>query len=281
MIVQGDGQTACPLCKGRGVVSIKADPKKPWMLPSTTPCACVKERDICMYLDRCHPGLSEISPVSDSTLISKVNTDLRIISSQAEILSHLAFIIRKMGRKIRVKFTSDFELMRAWLYNIGEKHEIFDHQVRESFDSKELDHYSRVEDLAVPPDLLVIQVGVKTSRNQALPEVFLEALSVRKFHRKPTWVVEAPEHPLSEGHICYSPSVGKILSTWPYHRFTKIDPNDVVKEKYAPSLSGPAINNTFTKRPSPKMEVEGYDDVESDLNLFGSSKSNKKKFMGR
>jgi hypothetical protein len=67
----------------------------------------------------------------------------------------------------------------------------------------------------VPPDLLVIRMGVKQARNQAACEVLAEALQTRLHEGKPTWLWDEPHHPLNPGHLFWSDAVGRIISAYP------------------------------------------------------------------
>jgi len=67
-------------------------------------------------------------------------------------------------------------------------------------------------DFIEPPELLVIQLGVKAARNNAMPEVFLETLRHRAFTGKPTWVFDQPDNPFNSNHLCYSEESHHVMT---------------------------------------------------------------------
>jgi hypothetical protein len=69
-------------------------------------------------------------------------------------------------------------------------------------------------DLADQSPFMIILLGVKRARNVAMPEVLLEALQIRDHKSKVTWVVDQPDMPLNESHLCYSASVMLHLQNW-------------------------------------------------------------------
>jgi hypothetical protein len=89
--------------------------------------------------------------------------------------------------------------------------EIFDADVALSGATVSAKMHSLV-DFIDPPELLVIQLGVKSARNNAMPEVFLETLRHRAFTGKPTWVFDQPDSPFNSNHLCYSEESHHVMT---------------------------------------------------------------------
>jgi hypothetical protein len=118
-----------------------------------------------------------------------------------------------MGPRWYFQVVSDAVLMDAWLSrDIAEVWDPDVDAIRRTVSSK----YAQLSDLVDPPELLIIQLGVKAARNKAMPEVLLEALHRRYLMQdgKPTWLLDQPVYPLAEGHISYSDRIAELLTTW-------------------------------------------------------------------
>jgi hypothetical protein len=115
-------------------------------------------------------------------------------------------------------------MMDAWLHHIPD-YEIKDPDMVINRQTRPTDKYSALVDLTEPPDLLIIRVGVKITRNVATPEVLLEALQHRRHMGKFTWVVDLPEKPLMPDHISWSPQVESYMEDWKFLRLPD-DPAD-------------------------------------------------------
>jgi len=94
-----------------------------------------------------------------------------------------------------------------------------------------------IPDLVVPPDLLVIRMGVKVARNSAAAECLGEALNIRYHEGKPTWLWDEPHHPLNPGHLFWSDEVARILSRWEHVALKPGESVSAVKKKGARSVS--------------------------------------------
>lgn len=204
----------CSLCEGTGLVEAGHNPPHP---PSFDRCECVRFRDILSKVEKALPGLSTAPVVKASPLMGKEESSIWVTAG-AEFLAHLRHVgVRKpLGWSFKV--VSDAELTTAWLASIAL-------QGKEILDADAYKVSTRaltIPDLVVPPDLLVIRMGVKVARNQAAPEVLAEALQTRSHEGKPTWVWDEPHHPLNSGHLFWSDVVGRLLAPW--ERVCSLDP---------------------------------------------------------
>jgi hypothetical protein len=176
----------------------------------TRPCECVLARDTLKNLNRAWRGLSDAPRIAGSPLVEHTNQCAYITASTDTFRAHLRHVGLKQGRNWSFCVASDAELITAWLGSVGlSGKEILDPDAA----SVSMEKLTLV-DLVDPPDLLIIRLGVKSARNVAMPEVFLEAISHREHVRKPTWVVDQPMQQFNPNHLCYSESAAEILSQW-------------------------------------------------------------------
>ena len=194
----------CTACSGTGMAPAPPEPPHP---PRRTRCLCVLRRDAIANVERGMTGLSKASVVKSSPLLGMEKTDMWITEGGG-FLAHLRHVAIRQPTNWFLRVTSDAELVTAWLSSIALKGgDILDpdaYMVSTKFIS--------IPDLAVPPDLLVIRMGVKEARNQAASEVLAEALNERAHLMRPTWVWDEPDHPLNVGHLFWSDAVARSLA---------------------------------------------------------------------
>lgn len=212
---QGDGDPGCPECQGRGVVPLPPEKRHPMAIgPQTQVCRCVYKRDVLANLERGWRGLSHAKPIPESPLMGAETADLWITSRTMPFKQNLRHVAARKGPRWYFAVVTDADLMDAWLHNVQTKDLLDPDMVERRQGPKPTDRYTALVDLIEPPDLLIIQVGVKHARNSAMPEVLLEALHHRGHLGKPTWIVDHPDQRLTEGHISWDPRVGNFLEPW-------------------------------------------------------------------
>ena len=214
MFPQGDGHPDCPQCLGRGVVELPPEEWHPLAItPQTRICHCVYVRDVVANMERGCKGLSKLVSLP-SPLVGKEQENLRITSPYKMFKQHLRYVVSKKEPRWYFAVVSDLDLMTAWLHHVSTD-DLYDADVGENREGpRPTDKFSALVDIAEPPELLILRVGVKNARNKAMPEVLLEALHHREHLGKPTWVVDAPNERLDNDHISWSPAVGEFLADW-------------------------------------------------------------------
>jgi hypothetical protein len=205
----------CKTCGGTGSVEAEGIAPHP---PAFHRCECALRKDILENVERAFHGLSTEAVIPSSPLIGRVGENL-LVQAGNEFRAHLRHVLVRQPITYRVLVASDAELMTAWLASIA----------LAGMDILDPDAYTvsiqylTLTDLATPPDLLVVHMGVKVARNVAASEVLAETINMRLHEGKPTWIWDDPVAPLNAGHLFWS--VGRLL-----RRF------DVVKEL---SVAGP------------------------------------------
>jgi len=194
----------CPKCHGTGRVPATTKPPHP---PSFTRCVCVLHEDIMINVERGMKGLAQAAPIEGSVLADKQTDNLIITAPSRWMLRNLRHVAIRMPPTWFFKVVSDADLVTAWLSSTAIKGiEIFDADAF-AVSTK----YLSIPDLVMPPDLLIIRMGVKAARNSASPEVLAEALNIRRHSEKPVWVWDEPAHPLGPGHMFWSDAVETAL----------------------------------------------------------------------
>ena len=215
---QGDGNPECPHCHGRGVVPVPKEQRPPFAIGDLTrPCTCILARDVLANVERGWKGLSKADPLSHgetSPLRGQEDKNLRLTLSNKAFREHLRHVAVRMGPNWNFLVTSEVGLMDSWLSNIATE-EIEDPDVERRRRMKDATHYQTLIDLIEPPGLLIILLGVKSTRNSATAEVILEAVQHRNYKDKPTWLVDQPMHRLAPGHLAYSPLLEATVADWP------------------------------------------------------------------
>ena len=208
----GDGKIDCPLCRGKGVVDLPYDPLAGCLVPTTRKCTCILARDVLANVERGWPGLTKAAKVPVSPLRGKEGKSLWVTAEVPIFKAHLRHAALRMGPNWDFLVTSDADLMKAWLATaVAQAVEIFDADVA----STPTYEFVSLDDLVVPPSLLVIILGVKAAKNKAMSEVLVETLRLRVYRNQPTWIVDQPSKPLQHGHIAYSEMVVAEMDGWP------------------------------------------------------------------
>jgi hypothetical protein len=183
----------------------------------------MRDRDLAANMERGLRGLSSVPMASGSSLSGYLRKNLVVTSDQI-FLSHLKRVVYGQSSSWCFKVTSDAELVTAWLGSIGlQGKDILDPDAY-SVSTQ----YVTIPDLALPPELLIIRMGVKVARNQAASEVLAEAINIRFHESKPTWIWEEPHYPLNPGHMFWSDRLGASLSQH-FDRVSDLGPVDTTK----------------------------------------------------
>lgn len=203
----------CDVCGGTGAVPVDYSPPHP---PSFRRCECVLRLDILANVEKGLVGLSSSPVISETPLIGKEKSNLWITSGE-EFLAHLRHVAIRKPITWGFRVNSDAEMVTSWLATIAVSgQEIFD---ADAYTVST--RFMTLPDMVVPPDLLIIRMGVKVARNAAANEVLVEALQLRMHENKPTWIWDEPHNPLGPGHLFWSDSLGRILPRW--ERFQRLE----------------------------------------------------------
>ena len=197
----------CQVCGGTGMVEVEGNDPHP---PAFRRCDCALRKDILQNVERGLTGLSSFSALPSSPLLGCEDRNLWVTGGD-EFLPHLRHLAVRKPVTWSFRVVSDAELVTAWLSTVALKgKDILDadaYMVSTKFLS--------IPDLVVPPDLVIVRMGIKVARNVASPEVLAEAISIRIHEMKPTWIWDEPERPLNSGHLFWSDTVGRLVKPWP------------------------------------------------------------------
>lgn len=202
-IVPGDGDADCEFCRGRGFVSTDGRRGKR--------CDCVYKRDVLANVRRVWPGydLMKAAVLKEPSVLRKyVGQNAWITGDTDSYRAHLRHVVTRQGPNWFGRVRTDSEMMSGWFAQAKAKAiEIYDIDVNET-EALDLD----LQDLAEPPELLIMILGSKRARNVATPEVLEETISIREVLDKPTWIIDQPAYSIEdEAHRCNSPEVLGLL----------------------------------------------------------------------
>ena len=206
-----NGDPDCPLCKGRGVVSTEY---MGFPGGATASCDCRYAHDVKLNVERVWKGLFKARTIEDSPLLGLDKRNLVVTASQPDFRRHLRHTAIRKGPHWDARVVSDAALAQAWLATVVG---VFDADVLRSRERGKVvsEDFVTLVDIAVPFDLLIIQLGVKAAKNREMPGVLLEVLHERGHRDLPTWLIESPAYPLTQGHICWDARIEDFLVGWP------------------------------------------------------------------
>ena len=204
----------CPFCEGTGFLPVPNDPE------SRAKCKCTLER---LYRAKLGQEIFEAKNLKEKTEYTDLmDNNLFVVSTRRDFMPHLRYALIDKGLNYFARVTNDSQMLDAWLSK--EKSRSRDGG------TTEVDYFTSLRDLTQDPQLLIIFLCVVSYPNRALPGVLLEALRIRDFEGKPTWVINPHAHPFTEGHLCWSTEVEGYISE--NFKTRKIAPSIKTKSLY-------------------------------------------------
>jgi uncharacterized protein YndB with AHSA1/START domain len=178
----------------------------------TTPCVCTIRRDQLDNVRRAWRPAITVPTLKDGTpLMEYTRQNLWLRANLPTLKSHIRTLGMNSHPRWMFRVITDVDLMTSWLYSANE---VFDGDVGAARLRGE-NTATRITDLVEPWELLIFRLGVKAARNNATPEVLLEALFHREQMGLPTWVVDNPKMPfVGETHRAWSVEVAEFMSGW-------------------------------------------------------------------
>jgi len=194
-------------------------------------CRCVQARIVAYNVERAWKGLMRAPRIESSPLLEYTRSNMWVRGRQLTFQKHLKHVairhIAKYGPWF-FKVATDADLITAWLATtILRGGEIYDPDAQ----NPSMEHLTLV-DLILPPDLLIIHLGIKRASNKEMAGVLHEALSTRYHEDKPTWLFDQPYAPLAPGHLCYDMSLEDSLAMWGYKGPVQIGAEEEDVPKY-------------------------------------------------
>lgn len=118
------------------------------------------------------------------------------------VCQHLRWVLsarRLYSTGFSFRIVSDVDILDVWLGNKSYKQTSA--EVR-----NEVETHNALSDLLSDPTLMIVRLGVRASKNRVAASVLHEALSIRAFLFKPTWLVEGDVY-FGDGHPFYNSDV--------------------------------------------------------------------------
>lgn len=178
----------CTICNGVGYIPVANDPL------SRQRCRCTVEA---LYIKKLGPEVFLAPALEQSPYDALTSRDVFITANRKDFMPHLRHALITKGLGFFSRITNDTQMLDAWLSK--------ERQHTQETSAAGAD-FTSLRDLMEEPELVVLFLGIVSYPNKALPAVLLEALRIRQFAGKPTWVVNPHIHPFcSGGNYCWSP----------------------------------------------------------------------------
>lgn len=245
--------SSCQSCGGSGYIQ---QPNR--KVPAVVRCKCQTVQLLQTALDAGWHGLTQVTGLAEtSPLEALVDQDTWVTADLETMRQHVRrTAIRRWshgfqaGKSWRFLVVTDSELMSSWLQNLVRDGEtVWDPDVVGLHQS-----FNALASIALPPDLLIVRMGVKAAPNRAMPDVLLEALLERQHMGKPTWIWDQLNNPLTDGHRCHSLSLMDHVKG--YQRVTLGVKAVVVAPRVLAALSTPTLTAPTSLTQTPDLEIE-------------------------
>jgi hypothetical protein len=161
-------------------------------------------------MNRAWRGLASASRVEESPLVSREEEFLFLTATDEALRAHVRHVALRQGPMWNFRVVTDADLMTAWLSPAS----LLGKEILDPDAAAVSAETATLVDLIVPPNLLIVRLGVKSARNSAMGEVLLETLRHRIHRERPMWLVDQPARRLGPGHLAYDEEVVETLRTW-------------------------------------------------------------------
>lgn len=184
-------------------------------------CQCALVWDYRANMESIWKGLSSAPRLQyPSPLLDHVDSTLWVTAIPNVFKSHLRYVAARQSPEWYARVITDADILDVWLRPIKvDGDEIFDRDIA----ATPIHQKREIADLVMPPRLLIVRVGVKAARNEAMPENLLDALMRREHAGLATWVFDQPGWALDHNHdhLCWSPQLQGYLSDWEHIELSK------------------------------------------------------------
>lgn len=188
---------ACTLCDGSGWHDVTTNP----LYPTSRDCRCTARAK---FRSKVGPDIYDSPDVGESPLEHHLHSNCYVEADRIDFLPQLRRALLVAGLEFFHRRTTDAEILDVWL---GKE------------DDSEV-QYSSLRELVTDPTLLIITLGVIKRDNRALADVIHEALNIRLYAGKPTWLAVPWQKGVHRKDVAYhSRDLAKLLEA----DFTKFE----------------------------------------------------------
>jgi hypothetical protein len=138
----------------------------------------------------------------------RTTENLFIKGSWSVLCRHLRWVLtgkRMANPGFTYKIVGDARLLDVWL---GKE----SYKARSASQRDEVETNNSLDDLVSHPTLLIIRLGMLTTKNKAMAGVLQQALMVREAFSKPVWIAESGTT-FGDGHQAYSYDLGNYIDS--------------------------------------------------------------------
>jgi hypothetical protein len=217
------GHDDCDKCEGKGHIPVENTDKAYNPFPNYRRCICLVQRQ---FRTSVGEDIYNADSIESSPFMEWIEDDVFIKGRRNQMLPHLRYVLFNMGAQFFFREVTDRDLVDAWLGK-DDRTDVADQDIQTG--------YKNLTDASMPPDLLMIRMGVKKTPNKELPNVIFEAVKSRRDQGFPTWLMNSPTYPFRKGspgdprsgHMCYSKHLDQYIdSHFETYRFDSPDSDD-------------------------------------------------------
>ncbi len=228
-----DDPKVCSRCQGRGFLPVPDDDT------IVMQCICAYARLLKAHLG---PEIAttvtlSVSPLfepgepGEPPVVDRTHENLFLKGAWQDILPHLKWALGCKGPMFPFRMVTDEKLKVVY---VGA--ESYAAKAKGSRDT--VITYNSLADLIGPDqDLVIIRLGFLGHKNIAMAGILKEALMIREFACKPTWLVDMPEVPFGMGHFAFSEENASYIAS----RYTIVNVAPVPGGRHTFSHEPPVI----------------------------------------
>lgn len=196
----------CQECGGSGFIMVDTDGP-----PEVVVCSNVAAMDRARNVNKGWSNLMKAESIPRSPLVGLERSNLLITADFPTFRKNLRHVALRMPTLWLFRVVTDLQILEAWFASAKVKGvALLDPDLQASVRLDALDS----SDLTLPPDLLIIQLGVKTTSNKEMPKLLFEVIQARFSEDKPTWLWDQPHRPFRDGHRAYMYATEEYFEVW-------------------------------------------------------------------
>jgi hypothetical protein len=221
------------------------------------PCVCAL---IDQFRSRVGPDIFNAATLKATPFKDWTKTNLYIEGARFDMLPHLKNALWYAGTEFFFRQITDNQLLDAWLS-------------KEKSHAETFKGFTSLRDAVEDPELLLLQIGILSYANRAMPGIFLETLKMRDHHNRATWILTPRHMPFQEGHLCYSVEGEQYMKHMGYMGLKVVGDNlykigDMHGHQAPSSQTPPKLQGVAKASPLQEMKKDPTNASKSILNNY-------------
>jgi hypothetical protein len=199
------------------------------------PCLCDRVQKLSLMVGKPLARSIYESPWSKTESITKKPLHCYRLHMDERTLHSILKSIYFRGGVSTFRIITDQQIVSIWLDKGGKEENLIEGDIKQSL-------YSSLR----PHALLIIHLGVMSSKNSAAADVLADAINIRLMDHQPVWVWDKPSKPYNEDSTCWGSSVLDIIQEFESISFDSASIQSTsVPLKPGSYLSAPDMNKAY------------------------------------